>query len=161
MNSPPRLRWILPSPCLWIGYLTLLVSVAIGCNGSTPSTSDEAEARTKVHEQDPPPKTADELLRRMVDAYHRAKCYEDRGRLRVRFERGQEHVDETLDFSVALVRPNKLRMHIYQAVIVCDGKDFHAALNELPDQVLRMPAPEGLTLAAIHADPVLGAALAQ
>ncbi|HEV3025413.1 MAG TPA: redoxin domain-containing protein, partial [Pirellulales bacterium] len=131
------------------------------CNGSTPSTSDEAEAKTKVREQDPPPKTADELLRRMVDAYHQAKSYEDRGRLRVRFERGQDHVDETLDFSVALVRPNKLRMHIYQAVVVCDGMDFHAALNEVPDQVLRVPAPEVLTLAAIHADPVLGAALAQ
>jgi hypothetical protein len=160
MHMPPFHQSFLRSLGFRLVWLVSLLPLTAGCNDATPTTVDEAQPQAKVQEQQLS-KSAVELLRRMVDAFHQAKSYEDSGRLRVRFERGQEHIDETLDFSVALVRPNKLRMHLYQAVVVCDGKDLHAALNEVPDQVLCVPAPQRLTLAALHADPVLGAALAQ
>ena len=111
--------------------------------------------------------SASEVLERMVAAYHEASSYQDSAEVRLHFKKSGEKdnvVDEKWDYSIALSRPNKLRMHVYQSVVVCDGQQLHAALNldEVRGQVLELPAPEKLTSQTIfESDPLLGQVLTQ
>ncbi|HET6882289.1 MAG TPA: thioredoxin-like domain-containing protein [Pirellulales bacterium] len=111
--------------------------------------------------------SAGEVLERMVAAYHEAKGYQDNARVQLHFNRenGKDKViDQDWDYSVAFARPNKLRMHVYQAVVVSDGKKLHAALNldEVRGQILDISSPDKLTSQNIFdADPLLGQVLSQ
>ena len=91
----------------------------------------------------PPLESAAEVLEKMLAAYREADSYQDSGQVKLHFQRtgakgdsakentrakrGQpdgtdKTVDQTWDYSIAFERPNRLRMHIYQAVAVSDGK---------------------------------------
>jgi thiol-disulfide isomerase/thioredoxin len=99
--------------------------------------------------------SAEEVLKAMAKAYYQAKTYEDSGQFRLKFARGDEAVNEAADFSVTFSRPNKLRMHAYQAIVVCDGDKFRATIADLANQVLEKPAPEKLNVLDVFSDPVL------
>jgi thiol-disulfide isomerase/thioredoxin len=120
---------------------------------STPAAAPQGSAVEKE------PATAEEVLRRMVAAYKKAKSYADAGTIRLVIEQGERKIDESVDFSVTLVRPNKLRMQVYQAMVVCDGRQFHAAISDLPGQVLAKPSPDKLMIKAIYADRLLASVL--
>ncbi|HVA47173.1 MAG TPA: redoxin domain-containing protein [Pirellulales bacterium] len=111
--------------------------------------------------------SASEILERMVAAYHEAQSYQDSAEVRLHFKKSGDKdsvVDEKWDYSVALSRPNKLRMHVYQSVVVCDGKHLHAVLNldEVRGQVLELPAAEKLTAQSVfESEPLLGQVLTQ
>ncbi len=142
------------------GLLLLLLALTMGCVDTTPSNSDPApdgDPRPIVEPKGP----AMELMERMIEAYHKADSYEDSGQLRVRYRRNGELVEELYDFSTALSGPNKLRVHACDAVVVCDGRNFHGTINEAPGEVLYVPAPEELSLTLVYADRVLGQALNQ
>ncbi len=130
----------------WLGpAIWLMVACTAGCtrSGSVPAQPVESLS-------------AMDVLRRMQQAYRDAKSYADNGRLIHRIRQGNERVDDQVDFSVAFVRPNKLRLHIYQATVVCDGQQLWATIGDLPDQVLKAEAPEALDLADLYERPVLG-----
>ena len=74
---------------------------------------------------------------------------------------GDQKIDQKEDFSVTLVRPNKIRLQAYQANFVCDGNLIHASIKDLAGQVLVKPAPPRITLAAIYHDPNLATALSR
>jgi len=57
------------------------------------------------------------------------------------------------------VRPNKIRLHVYQGILVSDGEKLRGAVLDLPDQVLAKEAPKELTVRSIYSDRVLTAAL--
>ncbi|HUY32676.1 MAG TPA: redoxin domain-containing protein [Pirellulales bacterium] len=141
-----------PYRCCVRPALALLLTLSMGCIDSAPSSNAPQVAVKK-----PPP--AQQLLERVVEAYHKADRYEDSGQLRVRYKCDGEIVDELIDFSVAVSGPNKLRMHAYQALVVCDGRNFRATINEAPGEVFSVPAPEELSLALVYGDRVLGQAL--
>ena len=101
------------------------------------------------------------ILTAMVTAYRAAESYQDQGAVRIQASLGDQKVDQAVDYSVALVRPNKLRMQVYQAVAVCDGGQFRAFSQELPKQILNRPAPEKLSFLDILADEMLAIALTQ
>ncbi|NLX98484.1 MAG: redoxin domain-containing protein [Rhodopirellula sp.] len=101
------------------------------------------------------------ILTAMVTAYRAAESYQDQGAVRIQASLGDQKVDQAVDYSVALVRPNKLRMQVYQAVAVCDGGQFWAFSQELPKQILNRPAPEKLSFLDILADEMLASALTQ
>lgn len=130
----------------WLGpAMWLMAACTAGC---TRSESVPAQPVSTLSAMD--------VLRRMQQAYHDAKSYADNGRLIHRIRQGKERVDDQVDFSVAFVRPNKLRLHIYQAAVVCDGKQLWATIGDLPDQVLKAEAPAALELADLYERPVLG-----
>jgi len=136
------------------GCLLLLLAPTMGCV-DTPAPDVEPEPVGEKEIKGP----AMELMEQMIEAYHKADSYEDSGQLQVRYRRDGERVEELYDFSVALSAPNKLRFHAYDAVVVCDGRNFHATINEAPGEVFCVPAPDELSLTLVYADRVLGQAL--
>ncbi|HEV3003507.1 MAG TPA: thioredoxin-like domain-containing protein, partial [Pirellulales bacterium] len=112
--------------------------------------------------------SASEVLERMVAAYHEATSYQDSGQVRLHFKKlndaKQPAVNQEWDYSIAFLRPNQLRLHVYQAMVVCDGKKLHGALNldEVRGQVLEVAAPTKLAAQQIfETDPFLGQVLTQ
>src|SRR5689334_3588030 len=78
-----------------------------GCSQSATGTSSEAHL------------SAEQLVVDLAKSYRSAKTYADSGELFLHFKYGGDKVvDERVDFSVTLARPNKLRLHCYQAVVV-------------------------------------------
>ncbi len=125
-----------------LGCLTAITLISLsGCNDAPPAPAE--------------PKTGREVLERMAAVYRKAITYEDSGEVRFKFKDGDRQIDETHPWSIAFERPNKLRMHVYTAGIVCDGKNFWATLRDLPGQVLKLPAPPVLTQEYIYSNPAL------
>lgn len=131
-----------------------LLALAAGC------TQGCAKGEAKPPAKDPgPPKTGLEVIERVVEAYHKADRYQDHGHLLVHYVCNGEVIDEKHDFSLAMSGPNRLRMRAYDALVVCDGRDFYATLDEAPGEVLDVTAPEELSPLIVYRDPVLGKAL--
>lgn len=107
------------------------------------------------------PVAARDILRRMEAAYKKAPSYADAGKVRLKAKLDEGEIDDSANLSVTLVRPNKIRLEIYQAVVVSDGKQLHAAILDLPGQVLAREAPEELTIKALYSDPILGPVLSE
>ncbi len=98
----------------------------------------------------------------MVAAYHKASSYADAGTLHLLAEGGgKKIIDETVNFSLTLVRPNQVRIQGYMATLVCDGKKLYAAIRQLPGQVVVKHAPKRLTLKSLFADRILASGLTQ
>ncbi len=91
----------------------------------------------------------------MVDAYQKAESYADKGQVRLDFSVSGQRGGGPAPFSLAFERPNKLRMDAYGAMVVCDGKDLFASIQDAPEQVMRTPAPERLKLVSLFKDPLL------
>ncbi|HWB07906.1 MAG TPA: thioredoxin-like domain-containing protein [Pirellulales bacterium] len=133
----------------------VLLSLALpGCNKPQPALPELT--------------SASEVLERMVAAYHEARSYQDSGQVRLHFRKlndaKQPTVDQEWDYSIAFVRPNQIRLHVYQAVVVSDGKKLHGALNldEVRGQILEVAAPDKLVAQQIfETDPLLGQVLTQ
>ncbi len=138
--------------------LGLLLSMS-GCD-----TQDEKEVKpaAELTEAELPaeiPATAEEVLRNMVGVYKQASTYADAGTVRLVATQAEGQIDETAKFSLALQRPDKIRLEVYQAMVVSDGQQFRAAIQDLPNQVLQVDAPEELTFESIYTDRVLASAL--
>jgi len=147
--------------------ITLALACLIGCNSSqSPAPGDNAEQPAAAGEQaaaaaEKSLTTAEEVLEAMAAAYRGASSYADSGTVSLRIEPDPRQYSGSADFSVAMVRPNKLRMHVYQAMVVSDGKQFRAALGSLPDQVLGKEAPAELTFNEVYSDPLLTEAMSR
>ncbi|HEX5444401.1 MAG TPA: redoxin domain-containing protein [Pirellulales bacterium] len=146
----PLARWFAVGFC-WLVFGTL------GCRRPAYSTQSA-------------PGSASEALERMLEAYRQAETYQDGGQVRLSFTRTQPKqgeeaaVNQAWDYSIAFERPNKLRMHVYQAVAVCDGKQLHATLDfdQVAGQVLTAAAPDKLKSADVYgSDPLLAQALSE
>lgn len=145
---------------LGIGAAAMLaLAVTAGCgpswykSGSGQSESGDAPAGGATT-------TAQEVLDALVAAYQGAQSYQDSGRVRLQFSYDGKQIDEEADFAITLARPNKLRMHCYQATVLSDGKQVTAQIAELQDQVLQQPVPDPFTPDAIYGlDENLGAVL--
>ena len=143
------------------------MAIAVGCTQEPPSESkrpapSESPAKPKETSPGAEPKalTARDVLDRMVAAYRKASSYADAGTVHLVAEAGDKKThDWTANFSLALRRPNKVRIQAYQAMLVCDGKKMYAAMNNLPGQVLVRPAPEALNLKTLDVDLILANAL--
>ena len=101
------------------------------------------------------------ILDSMVAAYKTATSYADQGTVRVQAKLGDQNVDQAVDYSVALVRPNQLRMQVFQGVVASDGQQFWASSQQFPGQVVKRQAPPQLNFQEILSDEVLASALTQ
>jgi len=135
--------------------LGVVLAAIAGCNGPKQERVSTADDSPKPGELT----SAREVLEAMVAAYKNAASYADTGTVRLKAEVGDEKIDDQAAFSIALVRPNKLCMRVYQAVLVCDGDQMHASLSDMPDQVLAQDAPPVLTRETIYADQLLAATM--
>ena len=140
-----------------------------GGSGASSAAADSGQqesvaAPTASGPSQPPgekPATGREVLRRMTAAYQNASSYADKGKIRLVAEAGEQKlVDQSSDFSVAMVRPNKLCVVAYQAMMTCDGRKIRAAAFKMcPDQVLVKDAPAKLSASVITIDPNFAGAL--
>ena len=108
--------------------------------------SPEATAKAAQEQPEPAakPTTGRQVLERMIAAYRKASSYADQGTVHMLAEAdGKKIRDVTAKFSLALDRPNKVRLEAYGARLVCDGKRLFAAVDDLPGQVLLTDAPRG------------------
>ncbi|MGH7134427.1 MAG: redoxin domain-containing protein, partial [Pirellulales bacterium] len=137
--------------------LTISGWLALAAAGCTQGT----EAKPLTEELRSPPKTALELLKRLVEVYHKANRYEDQGKLVLQYIREGKTYQETIEFSLVLDGPNRIRLRAYDALAVCDGQTFRATIDEAPGEVLSVAAPDELSLGTVYRDAVLSKALNQ
>lgn len=150
VSSPSRIS----APTTFFTAAILLAGLALagGCSeSSSPGSSAGGAAQ--------PLGNANEVLKKMAAAYREAKSYEDAGQFSLRGQVGDQEIDESADFSVTLVRPNQVRIHAYDAIVVCDGDRFRATIAGLPSQVLDRAAPKELDNLTLFSDPALRQAL--
>ncbi len=105
----------------------------------------------------------------MLDVYRHARSYTDHAAYveeSVLRGEGVAHELPYYEISVALERPNRLRLEFAEALadagggrngftIACDGKLLRARLADIPDQMVENPAPARLAAAHVLADPLI------
>jgi outer membrane lipoprotein-sorting protein len=139
-----------------------------GCWGSdthaaanSPAQNGTAGDAQAASPPQPEKRTAQQILKDMEAAYRQAKDYADNAVVQQRFDKDKQTIEQRFDFSTAFERPNKLRLECYGAKVVCDGDNFLAAVDVIPNLVLKIPDPEKLTLEDVFRDPQLYSALVQ
>ena len=145
-----------------IGAICLALAMTVGCQKPDASKANseknkpDATAKTTNDSPTGKPATAHEVLSRMVAAYGTATSYVDFGSARMSATAdGQKLSDMTAKFSLAMVRPNKMRIRAYGAEMICDGKTLHAFVPDVPGQILARPAPKQLTMKDVQSDLVV------
>ncbi len=128
--------------------LSVVALVASGCTGGASSVGDQAS--------EPTPR---QHLAALAKRYSQANTYQDAGELRFLVDGAPEDEYRTLPFSVALERPNKVRLHALDTMSVADGEKFRAIVQSLPGQVLSLPCPQALKLSALDQDEMLRQAM--
>ncbi len=134
-----------------------------GIQGSNqPGTNDPAGTSADAPDDPAAPKPLD-IIRRMIKAYHDASSYADAGQVRIEVERTGQPAEEPqlVANSVALQRPNKLRVQCLDAMVVSDGKKLHASVGSVANQVLEADSPEKLQIQDLFAGDALVDSLTQ
>jgi thiol-disulfide isomerase/thioredoxin len=104
--------------------------------------------------------SAKEILAKMVAAYRQADTYADAGQLHYEVVAGGvKQASDPVPMSVTFERPNRVRAIMFDSMAVSDGQQIHAAVQQVVDQVLEVPAPAKLTLTNFPPDEVLQLAM--
>ncbi|MBN1591323.1 MAG: redoxin domain-containing protein [Pirellulales bacterium] len=128
--------------------------------GKSPSASEPAKRLPTPQPPESQP-TAKEILQEMVKAYKYTPSYADGGRVRLSAVLEGKPKSDVFPCTVAMVRPNKLRLHCNQAVAICDGETFNGFATSMPGMVLERPAPPLLSLETLLGDVALATSMAQ
>ena len=149
-----------------LAAILLALAITAGCQRGEPAKSKESAAEPAARSDKDAdkttakPPTAREVLDRMIAAYRKASSYVDVGTVHLLAEAdGKTIQDETANFSLAFVRPNKVRIRAYMAEVVCDGQKLYAYVKDVPDQVFTRQAPERLTMINVQPDFVVRIAM--
>jgi thiol-disulfide isomerase/thioredoxin len=128
--------------------LLLAAGLALaGCQRSTPPASLNA------------PQSPRQRIDALAARYAQAKTYQDAGELRFLVEGAPEDEFRSIPFSVALERPNRIRLHVLDTTTVADGQLLRSMVQSLSGQVLSRPCPAVLTLESIRGDELLDKAM--
>ena len=141
-----------------IGWLGLIGGCAKPSASAGDSKPSGAKAAAKTDSPGQTLTTAEAVLDKMAAAYKNAKSYEDFATVELR-EEGVPGEPQRANFSVAVERPNKLRMKLYDGEVVCDGKQWYAFSKLIPNQAMLREAPAKLTLNQLQVDNVIGQTL--
>jgi len=151
---------------LWIVAIVVGLLNAPGC-GTRAGPGDASDANAKAAGSasavvaDAKPLTARDVLEKMAAAYRNASTYEDFGTLEIREDPTREQSETRAKFSVALERPNKLRIEFFNGMVTCDGKQWCASCELAPGQAVLREAPAKLSMEVIHADYLLYSSLSR
>lgn len=141
MNRPARRL-----PALFALAVALASSVIVGCGDGT------SAPRLSIAGSE---KTPRERLDDLAARYRDAKSYQDAGELRFLVDGAPEEEFRSLPFSVALERPNRVRIHALDTTSVADGQRLTSIVQSLPGQVLVRDCPDQLTLESLASDEML------
>jgi peroxiredoxin len=97
----------------------------------------------------------------MAEVYQKCSSFTDFGTVRLEAHTTRGLVEWDRPYSVALVRPNKLRLELNDGIIVTDGRQWNAWIRDLPGQVVVRDAPKRLTMDVLFADDELGQSLSR
>ncbi len=144
---------------LLVGLAAAVLGTTTGCQQGSAGTPGEASRPAKAKAASNDVSDPAKLLQAMAETYKTAKTYEDAGVLQIAIETedGQKHQPEPMLFSVALARPNKIRIHSLEASIVSDGKRLYGTSDSLQNQVLVQPCPDPLSIEKLFSDKMLAA----
>ena len=159
------------------GSIVLLLIAAAGCapsqplptSAESPSAEPQAtgaaarESLPKAREKSakaPSEWSASEILAQLLATYRQANSYQDQAVVRLAFRRNGQPVSMESPSSVTLVRPNKLAIAAYQAIVKIDGREFKAKIddaetNNADGQFVIRPAQPELKLKELASDAVL------
>lgn len=131
-------------------------------SGDSPSQGNKAAGQVRTTSADDVEtlptlsEPAEPVLKKMVAAYQAAKTYRDQGELKMRgTENGETFPSTPVPYSVAFTRPNQLRLSVYSATIVSDGRQVYGFSPYLPGQVARRDAPQQMTIKDLFSDEIL------
>ena len=124
---------------------------------SEPTASSNASSATLS----PTKGTAKEVLKRMIQAYKGATSYRDKALIEMSGTQNGERQQVTFPNTVALQRPNKIRMEIDHGTLLCDGVSTYGFVRDLPGQILRIPAPPQLSIKSLYPDVLLARSMMQ
>ena len=145
---------ILSHPGLQIRASLLLGSILIctslsGCTGGNSTGGDAGDESSSSL-------TAKEVLDKMAEVYQSAEGYADSGDVFFSAKHGGHlQADPPLPFSIAYQRPDKARLHLFDAGIVIDGETIKATVRDVPGQILQVPAPDKFSLLRMPKDQIL------
>ncbi len=148
------------------GFAALAAFLLPGCNDPPSGAGDRA------HEHAAPAESRERAIAvtaRMLEQYRKANSYTDHATYieeSVLRGEGVAHELPYYEISLALERPNRLRLEFSEAVesaagqrhgftIACDGELLRAITPELPDQMVENPAPKKLNADNVLADPLI------
>jgi len=168
MKNCGKLGWLPAAPGL-AAVLAMVILPAVGCgppdNDNDAGDTDGAELLSSEATGLWP----GEIIGGMVAAYQGAASYSDSGTLTLRYSTDGRRVEDAVDMSVKLVRPNKLSVRAYRTTVICDGRKFRAkitdeATGDIDGQIVVREAPQRITAADLYVvgpltDPVLADAL--
>lgn len=85
----------------------------------------------------------EELLRDVIDVYHRAKIYSDVGFVKTVYEIDGAPVTYRFPASVTLQKPNFVRMEVAEGILACDGENIWGKILDpfYDNQILKRKAP--------------------
>lgn len=125
---------------------------------ATPAGSGPAPSALGQTAAQPFPNAA-ALLKAMVVAYKNANAYADAGTLRLQARQAGQDVGQSADYMVVFSRPNKIRMKVFEGAVVSNGTELSAFANQVPNQVVKRPAPPQITIRTLFEDEMLGSAI--
>lgn len=129
--------------------LAVMLSALIGCQRSSTTSQDEQQSGPSPRER----------LAELADRYRQAETYQDAGELRFLVEGAPENEFRSLPFSVAIERPNKIRIHALDTINVADGELLRSIVESLPGQILSRPCPATISAANFSDDELLAQAM--
>jgi outer membrane lipoprotein-sorting protein len=173
-----------------VSTIVLLAAIAAaGCSGNAPKppardaaagqsaaddqslehVHDHAGETEHSHDADQTVDRAIAITTQMLEAYRQAKSYADHATYveeAVYRGEGVAHQIPYYEMTVALERPNRLRVTLAEAVaddagqrrsfaIASDGEFIRALLSDINDQMVENPAPEKFTVENVVADPLI------
>lgn len=105
--------------------------------------------------------TAEEVLKRMIEAYKSATSYRDDAVIELSGTQNGQRQRVTFANTVAMQRPNKIRMEIDNGTLLCDGVSTYGFVRDLPGQILRVPASPELSVKSLYPDVLLARSMMQ
>ncbi len=99
-----------------------------------------------------------DILNKMVQEYKAAESYGDHGQFIVEWADGKTQ-PVAWPCTFAYSKPNLIRMEITDGKMVSDGQMFYALIPQLFGQVLKIPAPNKLSIGALYPDMNLSGAM--
>ena len=137
--------------------VALVLAAMIGCEQTKPPKKEQRAEKAESKAS-----SGKKILEQMAAAYRKASSYADAGQLQLIAEAdGEKVVDQTYNFSFTFERPNKVRAQSYFGMLVCNGKELFAAIENLRGQVVLKPAPAKVTFQNLFADRILAMAMSK
>ena len=128
-------------------------AAGVSSAGSAPASSASGQTAPQ------PFPNAAALLKAMVIAYKNATAYADAGTLRLQARQGGQDVNQSAEYMVVFWRPNKIRLKVFEGAMVSNGTELSAFANQVPNQVIKRPAPPQITIRTLFEDEMLGSAI--